>query len=79
MPDKERIVFDDIDKYGPQNYERTFQFTTEELARVELVAIGPVSLAATARKGDLPAEYLADGSTTFTADLLCSRCVEAYP
>jgi uncharacterized protein len=79
MPDKERIVFDDIDKYGPQNYERTFQFTTEELARIELVAIGPASLSATARKGDLPAEYLADGSTTFTADLLCSRCVEAYP
>lgn len=79
MPDKERIVFDDLDKYGPQNYERTFQFTTEELARIELVAIGPVSLKASARKGDLPAEYLSDGTTTFTADLLCSRCVEAYP
>lgn len=79
MPDKERIVFDDIDKYGPQNYERTFQFSTEELARIELVAIGSVSLAAGARKGDIPAEYLADGSTTFTADFLCSRCVEAFP
>jgi uncharacterized protein len=79
MPDKERIVFDDIDKYGPQRYERTFQFTTEELARVELVAIGPVALVAAARKGDLPAEYLADGSTTFTADFLCSRCIEPFP
>lgn len=79
MPDKERIVFDDLDKYGPQHFERTFQFTTEELARIELVAIGPVSLVADARKGDLPAEYLADGSTTFTADFLCSRCVEPFP
>jgi uncharacterized metal-binding protein YceD (DUF177 family) len=79
MPDKERIVFDDIDKYGPQSYQRTYQFTTDELGRIELVAIGPVSLDANARKGDLPAEYLADGSTTFTADFLCSRCVEAYP
>jgi uncharacterized protein len=79
MPDKERIVFDDIDKYGPQRYERRYQFTTEELARIELVAIGPVSLDANARKGDLPAEYLADGSTTFSADFLCSRCVEPFP
>ena len=79
MPDRERIVFDDIDKYGPQHYERTFQFTTNELARIELVSIGPVSLVADARKGDLPAEYLADGTTTFTADFLCSRCVEPFP
>jgi uncharacterized protein len=79
MPDKERIVFDDIDKYGPQHYERTFQFTTEELARIELVSIGPVSLVADARKGDLPAEYLADGTTTFAADFLCARCVEPFP
>ncbi len=79
MPDKERIVFDDIDKYGPQRFERTYQFTTDELARVELVAIGPVALVADARKGDLPAEYLADGSTTFAADFLCSRCIEPYP
>jgi uncharacterized protein len=79
MPDKERIVFDDIDKYGPQHFERTFQFPTEELARIELVSIGPVSLVADARKGDLPAEYLADGTTTFTADFLCSRCVEPFP
>jgi uncharacterized protein len=79
MPDKERIVFDDIDKYGPQRYERRYQFTTEELARIELVAIGPVSLDANATKGDLPAEYLADGSTLFSADFLCSRCVEPFP
>lgn len=79
MPDKERIVFDDIDKYGPQSYERTYQFTTEELGRIELVAIGPASLVANARKGDLPAEYLADGTTNFSADFLCARCVEPYP
>jgi uncharacterized metal-binding protein YceD (DUF177 family) len=79
MPDKERIVFDDIDKYGSQRYERTYQFTTDELARIELVAIGPVSLVADARKGDIPAEYLADGSTAFAADFLCSRCIEPYP
>jgi len=79
MADKDLIVFDDIDKFGPQGYERTYQFTTEELDRIELVAIAPVSLVANARKGDLPAEYLADGSTTFTADFLCSRCVEPFP
>jgi uncharacterized protein len=79
MPDRDLIVFDELDKYGPQSYERTYQFTTDELARIELVAIGPVSLSASARKGDLPAEYLADGNTSFTADFLCSRCVEPFP
>jgi uncharacterized metal-binding protein YceD (DUF177 family) len=79
MADKDHIVFDDLDKYGPKTYERTYQFTTDELARIELVDIGPVSIVANARKGDLPAEYLADGSTTFAADFLCSRCIEPYP
>jgi len=79
MPDKDRIVFDEIDKYGPQRYERTYQFTTEELGRFELVAIAPVALIANAKKGDLPAEYLAEGTTSFTADFLCSRCVEPFP
>jgi len=79
MADKDHIVFDDIDKYGPRTFERTYQFTTDELARIELVDIGPVSIVASARKGDLPAEYLADGSTTFAADFLCSRCIEPYP
>jgi len=38
-----------------------------------------VSLVADALKGDLPAEYLADGTTTFAADFLCARCVEPFP
>jgi DUF177 domain-containing protein len=79
MPGKDLIVFDEIDKYGPQHYERTYQFATTELDRIDLAAIGPVSLVADARKGDLPSEYLADGSTTFAADFTCSRCVEPFP
>jgi len=41
--------------------------------------LGPVSITASARKGDLPAEYIVEGSTRFTADFSCSRCVEPYP
>jgi uncharacterized metal-binding protein YceD (DUF177 family) len=79
MPDRDSIVFDEIDKYGPQSYERTYQFATTELDRIDLAAIGPVSLVANACKGDLPSEYLSDGSTAFTADFTCSRCVEPFP
>lgn len=79
MPDKDFIVFDDIDKYGSEPYERTYQFADSELDRIDLAAIGPVSLIANASKGDLPGEYLVDGSTTFAGDLTCSRCVEPFP
>jgi uncharacterized protein len=79
MPDKDFIVFDDLDKYGPERYERTYEFAASELDRIDLAAIGPVSLEVTASKGDLQAEYLVDGSTSFSGDLTCSRCVEPFP
>jgi uncharacterized metal-binding protein YceD (DUF177 family) len=79
MPDKDFIVFDDIDKYGSETYERSYELAAGELDRIDLAAIGPVALVATASKGDLPGEYLVDGSTSFTGDLTCSRCVEPFP
>ncbi len=76
---REFIIFDAIDKDGPQSYSRTYSISPAELGRYEIVNIGPVALTAQARKGDLPAEYVVDGSSKFTADLACSRCVEPYP
>jgi uncharacterized protein len=73
------IVFDEIDKYGPQTFSRTYQLTPKELVRDELEGLGPISIEATARQGDQPGEYLVDGTSTFTADFACSRCVEPYP
>src|SRR5438094_361026 len=73
------IAFDEIDKYGPQSYRKTYQLTPTELGRDELAGLGPISIEATARKGDQPGEYLVDGSSQFTADFACSRCVEPYP
>ena len=73
------IVFDEIDKHGPQSLSGTYQLTPQELVRDELAGVGPVSIEVTARKGDQPGEYLADGTSNFTADLTCSRCVEPYP
>ena len=73
------IDFDVIDKDGPQSYSGTFDFTPQELDRGELAAVGPVEVKANADKGDLPGEYLIDGSAEFTGDLTCSRCVEPYP
>lgn len=73
------IDFETIDKDGPQSYCRTYTVSPDELGRSEIVNIDPVSISAEAQKGDLPAEYLIDGSSKFTADLECSRCVEPYP
>ncbi len=76
---KDFIVFEDVDKDGPQTYSRTYQLTPEELSRDELAGLGPVSIEVTAQKGHLPGDYLVDGSSRFTADFSCSRCVEPYP
>ena len=73
------ILFDEIDKNGPRSYSRTYELSASELGRVEIAGLGPLSIEATAKKGDLPAEYLVDGQTRFIADLTCSRCVEPYP
>ena len=73
------IVFDEIDKHGPQTLSGTYQLTPQELGRVELEGLGPISIEATASKGNQPGEYLVDGSSSFTADFACSRCVEPFP
>jgi len=73
------INFDDIDENGPQSYGRSFEISPSELGRFEIAGIGPVSISANARKGELPGEYVVDGTAKFTADLNCSRCVEPYP
>lgn len=76
---QDTIVFDDIDKYGPQSYDRTLDIPASELDREELSAVGPTKIEAEASKGDLPGEYVVEGTVTFSADLECSRCVEPYP
>jgi uncharacterized protein len=73
------ISFDEIDEHGPQSYSGTFQVTPKELDRDELAGISPVTIEATADKGDAPDEYVIDGTSKFTADLNCSRCLEPYP
>jgi len=73
------IVFDEIDKDGPQTYSGTFDVSPEELGRDEIAKLGPVTLSATVEKGALPGEYMVDGSAKFTGDLNCSRCLDPYP
>src|SRR6266849_2083168 len=59
------INFDDIDENGPQSYSRTFEISPSELERFEFADIGPVSISANARKGEVPGEYVVDGSAKF--------------
>ena len=73
------IVFDEIDKHGPQSYSGAYDVPASELNRDEIATGGKISIDARAEKGHLPGEYIIDGSSNFTADLSCSRCVEPYP
>jgi len=73
------ILFDDIDKDGPQQRARVYDVPAEELGRDDVVAIGPISIDVNVQKGNAPGDYLADGSVQFTADLTCARCVDPYP
>ena len=60
---RDNIIFDEIDKDGPQDYSGTYAIAAPDLNRYELVNLGPVSINASAAKGDLPGEYAVDGST----------------
>lgn len=73
------IVFDDIDRNGPQTYSGAFDLSLKEVDRPEVENVGPVAIEAKADRGDLPGEYIVDGTARFTADLACSRCAEPYP
>ena len=73
------IDFDDIDENGPQTYRGTYDVSADEVARDEVAASGSARLEATVSQGDAEGEYVADGTSTFTADLSCSRCLEPYP
>ena len=75
----DQIDFDEIDEHGPQTYRGTYDVPASELDRIEVASLGEVSIEATAQKGDVEDEYLADGTVSFTADLSCSRCDEPYP
>ncbi len=73
------IVFDEIDKDGPQDYRGTFELSPAELDRDEIAKVSPVAVTTHAEKGVLPGDYIVDGTAKFTADLNCSRCLDPYP
>lgn len=73
------IQFDVIDELGPQTYRGTYDISHSELNRPEVTAAGSVQLEANVQKGDAEGEYLAEGTSTFTANLNCSRCAEPFP
>jgi uncharacterized protein len=75
----EFIDFKTIDEHGPQSYDATYEVGVSELDRDELASVGSATIKTTVKQGDLDAEYIADGTVTFTADLTCSRCAEPYP
>ncbi len=76
---QEVIDFKDIDEHGPRTYRGTFDLSAAEVDRVEVAHGGSATIEANVRTGDMPAEYVAEGSASFTADLNCSRCLEPYP
>jgi uncharacterized protein len=73
------IDFDVIDEHGPQTYRGTYDLAASELKREEVADSAQIRIEATVDNGDAAAEYVADGTSTFTADLSCSRCAEPFP
>ena len=73
------IEFDVIDEQGPQSYSGTYDVAAADLDGSGVMTSGSVKINANVRKGDAEAEYVAEGNSTFTADLECSRCVEPFP
>ncbi len=76
---QDHILFDAIDKDGPQQRARVYDVPADELGRGDVMALGPISIDVNVQKGNAPGDYLADGEVRFTADLTCARCVDPYP
>jgi uncharacterized protein len=76
---REVIQFDEIDELGPQAYSGTYEFNLVEVDRVEVSAIGPVTIGARVEQAGTEGDYLVDGTVNFTVDFDCSRCLEPYP
>jgi uncharacterized protein len=76
---KDVIDFNAIEEHGAQSYRGEFTVDAAELEREEVLGVGTISIQANVEPGDLAAEYVADGSVSFTADIECSRCAEPYP
>ena len=73
------IDFKFIDEHGPQTYTGTYPVDVSDLGRDEVDSVGDVTIQAAARRGDLPGEYIAEGTVSFSADMTCSRCADPYP
>jgi uncharacterized protein len=75
----EFIDFKAIHEHGPRSYHAAFAVAVDDLERDELASVGSATIDLNVKQGDLAAEYIADGTVSFTADLTCSRCAEPYP
>jgi uncharacterized protein len=73
------ISFDKVDKYGPQSYRGTYSVAPNELDRAEMAEPAEIAIEAKVEKGSLGGEYVIDGTSTFTAALACSRCLDPTP
>lgn len=73
------IDFKTIDEHGPQSYHATYEVAVDEMDSDDLASVGSATIDVNVKQGDLAAEYIADGTVSFTADLTCSRCAEPYP
>lgn len=73
------IHFDTIDEHGPQTVSGSWDIPASEFEGDDVAGDVQFKLEATVAKGDVDGEYVADGESSFTADLVCSRCAEPYP
>jgi DUF177 domain-containing protein len=73
------ISFDKVEKYGPQSYSGTYSIAPADLDRVEVAEDAEITIEAKAEKGNLPGEYIVDGTSSFTTALACSRCLDPTP
>ena len=77
---KQVLEFETIDQFGEQQLDQTLEFSAEEVDRpAEVAQMGPVRIVVAGRAGAVKGEYELEGKVSFTADLLCSRCLEPYP
>ena len=75
----ENLDLEKVAHQGPQPFDLSIRISGEELDRYEVASLSEVRATGEVGAGDRPREFLLSGSVEYTADLLCSRCLDPFP
>ncbi|MFN2442481.1 MAG: DUF177 domain-containing protein [Thermoanaerobaculia bacterium] len=76
---KEILDLEKVASQSPQAFDLSLRIPADELDRDEVASMSEVRAWGEIGVGDRPREFVLSGAVEYTADLLCSRCLDPFP